>query len=280
MIEMMTKLTERQRRLEEDLQMLKGQYDHVQHEISKVAERQTKDDKARHDIAAQVDSAMQKLDLKWSTEIMEIENVLGTKTDTKKVDEIEKSYAAIVKQGTEEVENFRNKIMQDQEEAKKILEETKSHIQEEKDRDARKNNIIIYRVEENASSSGEDSASYDKQFVRDLFCEVLKMSDNEEDIRKVIRLGKKGDKDRPMLVQLRSVITKNQVMESLKMLKNADERFRRISVTHDMTKREREQCKEMVVQAKEKKNSDNSGEWKFVVRGQPGNMRVVKIKQL
>jgi len=54
------------------------------------------------------------------------------------------------------------------------------------------------------------------------------------------------------------------------MLKDADERFRNISITHDMTKSDREQCKEMVQQAIEKRAADNRGSsniWLKVLRG-------------
>ena len=62
-------------------------------------------------------------------------------------------------------------------------------------------------------------------------------------------------------------------MESLSLLKSADDRFRNISIMHDMTKSERAQCKDMVRQASEKKAADQSGEFKYLVRGMPGSMR-------
>ena len=142
---------------------------------------------------------------------------------------------------------------EEREEARKMLVETKERIQNEKDREARKNNIIIYRVEENASASADDRANYDRQWAKDLTREVLKVYCQEEDIKRVIRLGARGSTDRPMLVEYRSHIIKNQVMESLSMLKGADERYCNISVQHDMTKSEREQCKETVKLALEKK---------------------------
>ena len=67
-------------------------------------------------------------------------------------------------------------------------------------------------------------------------------------------------------------------MESLSMLKGADERYFNISIQHDMTKREREQCKETVKLALEQKAADQSGEYKYLVKGYPGSMRVVKIR--
>ena len=95
---------------------------------------------------------------------------------------------------------------EEREEARKMLVETKERIQNEKDREARKNNIIIYRVEENASASADDRANYDRQWAKDLTREVLKVYCQEEDIKRVIRLGARGSTDRPMLVEYRSHI--------------------------------------------------------------------------
>ena len=181
--------------------------------------------------------------------------------------------------GVKEVlQDFKKNMDEEREEARKMLVETKERIQNEKDREARKNNIIIYRVEENASASADDRANYDRHWAKDLTREVLKVYCQEEDIKRVIRLGARGSTDRPMLVEYRSHIIKNQVMESLSMLKGADERYCNISIQHDMTKREREQCKETVKLALEQKAADQSGEYKYLVKGYPGSMRVVKIR--
>ena len=56
-------------------------------------------------------------------------------------------------------------------------------------------------------------------------------------------------------------------MESAGRLWRAPEKFKGISVTHNMTVAEREQCKEAVAEAKAKTAAETSGEWKFVVRG-------------
>ena len=63
------------------------------------------------------------------------------------------------------------------------------------------------------------------------------------------------------------------------MLKGADDRYCNISVEHAMTKRERDQCKEMIRLAAENKAADQSGEYKYLVKGYPGNKRVVKIRK-
>jgi len=59
-------------------------------------------------------------------------------------------------------------------------------------------------------------------------------------------------------------------MESAGRLRGAPDKFKGISVTHDMTLAEREQCKQTVAEAKAKTADDTSGEWKFLVRGPPG----------
>ena len=48
-------------------------------------------------------------------------------------------------------------------------------------------------------------------------------------------------------------------MEWLGSLRDASEEFRGLSVTHDMTRAEREQCKECMQEAKERTRQDASG---------------------
>ena len=205
-----------------------------------------------------------------------------SKADDSKVEDMKRTYAGVTNDAKVEeiLQDFKRDMDGEREEAKKMLEETKERIQLEKDRENRKNNIIIYRVEENASSSSDDRVRYDKQWVKELTKEVLKVQCNDDDIKRAIRLGAKGSTDRPMLVEYRSHIIKNQMLESLSLLKNADDRFKNISIAHDMTKSDRAQCKEMVRQASEKKAADQSGEYKYLVKGMPGNMRVIKVRKI
>jgi len=92
----------------------------------------------------------------------------------------------------------------------------------------------------------------------------------------MFRLGSRGEHVRPLLIEFKSRQEKNRVMESAGRLWRAPEKFKGISVTHDMTVAEREQCKEAVAEAKAKTAAETSGEWKFVVRGPPGEMKPSK----
>jgi hypothetical protein len=83
---------------------------------------------------------------------------------------------------------------------------------------------------------------------------------------------------RPLMVQFESKMTKNYLMNHLAGLKRSA--FKDISISHDMTIAEREQCKEMVMEAKRKESSDTSGEWIYRVRGLPGHMKVVRWRKM
>src|SRR6218665_1267475 len=105
--------------------------------------------------------------------------------------------------------------------------------------------------------------------------------EDKVDIKKVFRLGKPSTegKQRPLLIEFRDAAIKNRVLENLSKLRDADEQLRQISVTHDMTEGEREQCRELVKECRERQQNDVSGEWKYQVRGLPGDMRIVKLKK-
>ena len=161
-------------------------------------------------------------------------------------------------------------------EVQKVVEETKLKALEEKDKELRAKNVIIYRVPECVSR--EELQTQDKKFCLDLFHDILETDCAENDIVKCFRLGKKGTINRPLLIQFREKAQKNCVMESLSKLKNASDKFRNISITHDMTKQEREVCKKLVEEAKDRQSKE-SGEFLYRVRGVPGMMKVIKISK-
>ena len=105
--------------------------------------------------------------------------------------------------------------------------------------------------------------------------------EDKEDVRRVFRLGRTTaeNKTRPLLIEFKDPMLKNKVLENLAKLRSAEEKLRCISVAHDMTKSEREKCKELVQECKEKQKQEESGEWKYQVRGPPGDMRIVKWRK-
>jgi hypothetical protein len=90
---------------------------------------------------------------------------------------------------------------------------------------------------------------------------------------------KDSGSERPILIEFQEGTMKNAVLENLSKLRQAEEKYRKISVTHDMTTNERDQCRELVKKCKENQSKEESGEWMFKVRGPPGAMRIVKMKK-
>jgi len=168
------------------------------------------------------------------------------------------------------------------EQLKESLTETKASVEEQKDKEDRMNNIIIYRVAESHAENVTDRGIEDRRFVEQLLC-GLNVGVVHEDIRKVLRLGKRMvDTDpqrgpRPLLVQLGSRMIKNLVMESLYKIKSMESKFRSVIVAHDMTKLEREACKALVEEAR-RRTQNETGEWVHRVRGPPGKMHIVRIR--
>lgn len=158
---------------------------------------------------------------------------------------------------------------------KTVLEDTKKKAEEERDRENRSHNIIIYRIPEAGTS--EERAKADKSFCLQLLNEVLEVDAYENEF-KLIRLGKRDLDTRPLMVQFREKTLKNRVMECLHKLKNADPKFKEISITHDFTASERAECKTLVAQAKQKQ-TEETGEYLWRVRGPPGQLKLVKLRK-
>lgn len=66
------------------------------------------------------------------------------------------------------------------------------------------------------------------------------------------------------------------------MLRQAEERFKGISVAHDLTPKQREDRKRMIAAAKQEHESNDSESvenFRFLVVGQGAKVRVIKIRK-
>ena len=93
------------------------------------------------------------------------------------------------------------------------------------------------------------------------------------------RIGKRSDtKSRPLKVIMRNLNEKELVMNNLNKLKNAEDKFRKISITDDYTNEEREAIKIKVTEAKNKTEVEGGGNFIWRVRGSPKNgLRLVRF---
>ena len=89
----------------------------------------------------------------------------------------------------------------------------------------------------------------------------MKVEVSDGDIKKIFRLGKKdasATTARPILIQLRERGVKNRVIESLYKLKHAEDKFKNVSINHDLILQERSECKALVIEAKSKQDEEKA----------------------
>jgi len=168
-----------------------------------------------------------------------------------------------------------------EEEVAKSFEE----LEEEKDVESRKGNIILYRVPEDRTDDLATRNEKDKVYVKDLLDSVFDIRCQQGDIIKMYRLGRwsgDGSVPRPLLVGFSQVDMKSRVMGALRQLKEADQRFKNVSISNDLTPKQREEIKKLLADAK-KEHADNcsedEGNFRFLVVGHGHRKRVIKIRK-
>ena len=83
---------------------------------------------------------------------------------------------------------------------------------------------------------------------------------------------------RPLLVEFSNGHVENVVMSNVTNLRLASGEFKGVTISHDMTVKEWEQCKLLVQEAK-KKQGEETGNFTYRVRGLPGQMKAVRLQK-
>ncbi|ESN90134.1 hypothetical protein HELRODRAFT_182831 [Helobdella robusta] len=251
-----------------ELFRLNSQLNEMSVEIRKLQESNAK-------ISDQVNYIQDKLDSG------EIDNNFGDKITTLQ-ENLKKSYADTLKDVVvADVVKVNNRVtnMNDGIQALKVeVIKTKETIQSISEIEERSCNLIIFRLKENVDLSVSDGRREDDENISRILGTILKDKVDKFDVVKQFRLGKKTEKTRPLLVRLKSKSLKNLIMENLSNLKNLDEDLRGISVGHDLTKEQRNDCKKLIETAREK-DKDRADKQDFVYRvtGELGNWRIRRL---
>lgn len=113
----------------------------------------------------------------------------------------------------------RVKLDPDRETVKEYVEE---YMREQEDIHKIRNNLVIYNVPEPTENSNKEKLDEDTQVCTDLFESSLNFERDDVVIKKVLRLGKNSQegRNRPVLLILRSVEEKREVLKRAKHLKN------------------------------------------------------------
>ena len=160
---------------------------------------------------------------------------------------------------------------------KEVLQEKDYDRESElKEREKRANNIVIFRAKEPASENKNDSVKEDEALIQGLLEEIGCGGTNPEQIT---RLGKKDkDRRRPLRFNVKDTTQKAAIMAALPRLGEAQEPYKSIVVSHDLTPLQREERKKLYSKASE----ETPPGYKIIVKSEPGprwDPKIVKLKK-
>ena len=204
--------------------------------------------------------------LKMETQITSIETKISN-SQKESVENVKKSFADIVSKNQSAKTDSVCEAIRTAQNLDKIIET---------ERTKRENNIVIHGVLENSDNETE-SKKADEEFVNSLIS-ILGSNVAPQSITRLGKLdGTVSDKRRPLRLCMKNNKDKEQIMLRLSNLKNAEQKFKRISVKDDYTVEERDEIRRYQRLVDEKNKSENTTNWKL--RGNPKNgLRIVKIQ--
>ena len=204
----------------------------------------------------------------------------------KKILQIEKTIseqADSIAANEEKMDTLSNKVEEIQEACDPAATSEKieaSLFSELNERESKKRNIIVYKAEESTDRDGDQRKSHDVAIVTEIGKTIGVDINNVRDIAFTARLGQKKDGlERPLLVGLKREQKKVEILDKARKL--AKSRFEHVSLAPDLTKRQREEEKNMK-EKMDKLNADRTVEdsknfiWRMV--GQRGYMKLIKSK--
>ena len=120
----------------------------------------------------------------------------------------------------------------------------KDRDSEEKEHRNRRKNIIIFEMPESKKSEPDDRKEEDVQRFVGICKSICKINMTNNNIERAIRLGKvTEDKDRLLLITMKDENKKREVFQNLSKLRDAGAPFNKVIITHDLTKKQKEELK-------------------------------------
>ena len=189
---------------------------------------------------------------------------------------------------TEEIDEVSASV----EELKKDVEEMKSTqsnsessstvFAEIRDRDSRKDNLVIYDLPEPAGDNSRDRIENDREQFCNLMSSIDVTVNVDNDVKFMKRLGKYvNERKRPLLVGISSQNVKESILQNAPKLASQHGTTSQINITRDLTKMQRDEESKMKRDA-EARNAQLSEadkknfQWKVI--GRRGERRMVKSR--
>ena len=136
-------------------------------------------------------------------------------------------------------------------------------INEFQERDRKKNNIILFNIPESKEDQLDDQVNDDKAVLQQV-CSALSI--NNIQFNSLRRIGRKSDKQRPVIITLANQDTRQMLLSNAKKLRNLqdDSPFKKIVIKPDLTKSQIQAQKQLQAALKLRKDA---GEDCVIYRG-------------
>ena len=159
-----------------------------------------------------------------------------------------------------------------------IQKSLKNRDIEERERQNRRKNIIGFGLPESDKPELETRREEDIQKMVGLCRNICKIDITSRDVRRAVRLGKATENnERPLLIAMDEETKKREIFLNLNKIRDAERPFNKVVMTHDLTVRQREELKELIKEANQKEQQDETGSFMYRVRGPPWVWRIKKI---
>lgn len=165
----------------------------------------------------------------------------------------------------------------------KIIERSRDEMLKElREREARRDNLVIYQVEEPNHDRGSDRKEQDMRKVTEIF-EHLECPVTADNIKFIFRVGEKKDDrpaPRPIIVCLKDPTARKSILDNTRKL--AGSNFDKISITPDLTPLQRREEDEMRKEAEVRNEAMDETErlnYEWVLVGRKGQRSLIKRRR-
>ena len=144
------------------------------------------------------------------------------------------------------------------------VEQATEQLKENRNTESRVNNIVIYQVPDSDSTVFQTRISEDRKFLDEFCNDVFSVSLSDDDIINMHRLGRcspeasqRSANPRLLLAAFKDNRVKHRIMSNAANLRDANDRYSVIGLSHDLTPKQRAENKQLLDDAKQKLQSEN-----------------------
>jgi hypothetical protein len=200
---------------------------------------------------------------------------------SKRQDEVEAkvdSNIRVTQQNTQEIEKLREELSKMQSALESEREARNDMLGEElRDREARRNNLIIHGLQEVDIPNPRDRMERDRALCGEILS-VIGARTRATDLRFCRRVGERGREARPLVIGVRSEEEKRNILDRAAELRRSS--FSNISIGPDMTRMQRRAEDQLAREVETRNNQltaeDREKNLRWMVVGRRGEKRMIK----